>query len=108
MSQKTLNYTESLAQTPKFIKPKDHKENLRTSHPWHLINPSKSALGKVRKVILENVNKNLVKSLNVNQRQNTDSVINWFSAIENKSQCFFTQLDVLEFYPVYRKIFYAP
>ena len=104
MSQKTLNYTKSLAQTPKFITAKDHKENFRTSHPCRLINPLKSAL-EVRKVILENVNKNLVKSLDVNQRRNTDSVINWFSATENKSQCFFTQLDVVEFYLVYREIF---
>ena len=90
---------ESLAQSPAFITLKDHKENFRTSHPCCLINPSKSKLGKVSKVILENMNKNLVKSLKVNQWRNTDSVINWFNAIENKSQCFFIQLDIVEFYP---------
>ena len=91
--------TESLAQTPAFITLKDHKENFRTSHPCCLINPLKSSLGKVSKVILENMNKNLVRSLKVNQWRNTDSVINWFNAIENKSQCFFIQLDIVEFYP---------
>ena len=45
------------------------------------------------------MNKNLVKSLKVNQWRSTDSVINWFNAIENKSQCFFIQLDIVEFYP---------
>ena len=90
---------ESLAQSPAFITLKDHKENFRTSHPCCLINPSKSKLGKVSKVILENMNKNLVKSLKVNQWRNTDSAINWFNAIENKSQCFFIQLDIVEFYP---------
>ena len=67
---------ESLAHTPAFITLKDHKENFRISHPCRLINPSKSELGKVSKVILENMNKNLVKSLKVNQWRNTDSAIN--------------------------------
>ena len=35
----------------------------------------------------------------MNQWRNTDSVIKWFNAIENKSQCFFTQLDIVEYYP---------
>ena len=45
------------------------------------------------------MNKNLVKSLKVNQWRNLDSVINWFNAIDNKSLCFFIQLDIVEFYP---------
>ena len=77
---------ESLAYTPAFITLKDHKENLRISYPCHLINPSKCEPGKVSKLILENVNKKLVKSLKVNQWRNMDSVINWFNAMKNKSQ----------------------
>ena len=73
---KLADRIESLSQTLAFITLKDHKENFRTSHPFRLINPSKSELGKVSKVILENVNKNLVKTLNVNQWTNTESVIN--------------------------------
>ena len=69
---------ESLAQTPATITLKDRKENFRTSHPCRLINSSKSELGKVSKVILENMNRNLVRSLKVNQWRNMDSVINWF------------------------------
>ena len=90
---------ESLAQTSAFLTLKDHKENFRTSHPCRLINLLKSKLGKVSKIILGKVKKNLVRSLKVNQWRNTDSVINWFNAIENKSQCFFIQLDIVEFYP---------
>ena len=90
---------ESLAHTPVFITLKDHKENFRIIHPCRLTNPSKSELGKVSRVISENVNKNLVKSSKVNQWRNTDSVINCFNAIENKSQCFFIQLNIVEFYP---------
>ena len=73
---------ESLAQTPAFITLKGHQESFRTCHPCRLINPSKSELGKVSKVILENVNKNLVKSLNVNQWKITDSATDWFNTIE--------------------------
>ena len=80
---------ESLAQTSAFITLKDHKENFRTSHKCCLIDSSKSELGKVSKVRLENVNTKLEKSLNVNQWRNTDSDINWFNIIENKSQYFF-------------------
>ena len=85
---------EPLPQVPKFITLKDHKENFRTSHPCCLINPSKSELGKVRKLILENMNKNLVKPLKVNQWRNLGSVINCFNTIEIKSLCFFIQLDM--------------
>ena len=55
----------SLAKAPAFITLK-HKENFRSSHPCCLINPSKSKLGKVSKVILEKVTTNLVDSLKVN------------------------------------------
>ena len=89
---------ESLTHTPAFITLKYHKENFRISHPCCLTNLSKSEVGKVSEVILENVNKNLVKSLKVNQWRNTDSVIDWFNTIENRYQCIFIQLDIVEFY----------
>ena len=88
-----------MAQTPAFIVFKDHKENFRTSHQYSIINASKSELGKVSKVILENLNKNLVKSLNINQWKNMDSAMNWFNTIENKSRWFFIQLEIVEVYP---------
>ena len=31
--------------------------------------------------------------------KNTYSVINWFNTTENKCQCFFILLDIVEFYP---------
>ena len=51
-------------------------------------------MGKVNKVTLKKVNKNLVKFLNANQWKNMDSVIDYFNTVENKSQCFFIQLDI--------------
>ena len=35
----------------------------------------------------------------MNQWRNKDSVVNWFNTIENKSQCFFIQLEIVESYP---------
>ena len=85
------DWIKSLAKTPAFIK--DHKENFRSSHPCHLINPSKSGLGKVSKAILEKANTILVDSLRVNQWKDNYNVINWFNAIKDKSQCCFIQID---------------
>ena len=42
---------------------------------------------------------NQVKSLKVYRWRNSNSVISWFGALGNKSQCFLMQLDIVEFYP---------
>ena len=93
------NRIECQGKTPAFITLKDHKENFRTSHPCRLINPCKSELGKVSKNILEKAKYALIHSLQVNQWKNTDSVITWFSSIEEKTRCTFIQLDIMEYYP---------
>ena len=100
--QKKINLDDridSLANNPAFITLKDHKPNFRSSLPCRLINPSKNELGRVSKVLLENINKQLIELLNVNQWKNSESVIDWFNTIENKYQCVFIQLDIVEFYP---------
>ena len=56
-------------------------------------------MGKVSKAILEKVNAILVDSLKINQWKDTDNVINWLNAIKDKSQCYFIELDIAEFYP---------
>ena len=48
---------------------------------------------------LENFNKNLVEKLKFNERKNTNSVIDWFTSIQNKEDYTFTQLDIKDFYP---------
>ena len=84
---------------PASITLKDHKNNFRSADPCRLINTCKSEIGKISKLILENINRNLVKLLQLNQWRNPESVIKWFYSIENKSQCKFVQLDIAEFYP---------
>ena len=90
---------EYMAKAPAYITLKDHKDNFRSAHPCRLINPCKSEIGKISKSILENINRNLLKLLQVNQWRNSESVIKWFYSIENKSQCKLIQLDIAEFYP---------
>ena len=82
-----------------YITLKVHKDNFRSAHPCCLINPCKSEIGKISKSILENINRNLVKLLQVNQWRNLESIIKWLNSIQNKSQCKFIQLDIAEFYP---------
>ena len=65
-----------------------------------MVNPCKSELGKISKMILEKAKKYLVDLLCLNQWNNSDMVINWFRSIKNKSQCAFVQLDIMEFYPL--------
>ena len=67
---------------PTFIMLKDHKTNFRTSTPCWLLNPCKSELGKISKMILETSKKYLVDLLNLNQWKNSDMVINWFCSIK--------------------------
>ena len=50
-----------------FVALKDHKQNFRSATQCRLINPCKSELGKISKIILENINKTLIKKLNANQ-----------------------------------------
>ena len=78
---------------------RSQKKKFRTSTPCRLLNPCKSELGKISKLILEKANKYLADLLSLNQWKNSDMVINWFSSIKNKSQCVFIQLDIMEFYP---------
>ena len=89
---------EYMAKAPAYITLKDLKDNFRSAHPCRLINPRKSEIGKISKSIFENINRNLLKLLQVNQWRNSESVIKWFYSIENKSQCKFIQLDIAEFY----------
>ena len=90
---------EKLAPTPAYITLKDHKENFRSNPSCRLINPSKTELGRISKIILDRINKELLSKLNYNQWKNTDNVINWFKNITDKIHCKFIQLDIKEFYP---------
>ena len=90
---------ECMARKPAYITIKDHKENFNINPKCRLINPAKRELGKVAKIIVENINKTVREKLHCNQWRNTSNVIDWFQNITNKENCIFIQFDIEEFYP---------
>ena len=93
------NRINTMAKQNAFITVKDHKENFRTNLKCRLINPAKSKLGKVSKVILDRINNNIRTLLNTNQWKNSYSVIEWFKKIDDKTNHMFLSFDIIEFYP---------
>ncbi len=81
-----------------YITLKDHKENFRSSPKCRLINPTKSELGKISKLILENINKQVRQKTRFMQWTNSEEVIEWFKGLE-KDKYEFIKFDVVEFYP---------
>jgi hypothetical protein len=90
---------ECLAMNKAFVTIKDHKDNFVNNPQCRLINPAKPELGKVSKVILDNINRNVRNATFVNQWHSTNQVINWFKSIPDKNICTFIQYDIDEFYP---------
>ena len=84
---------ETMARKPAFISLKDHKENFENNTKCCLINPAKSDLSKVSKVILDHI------STGINQWRNSTSVTEWFSKISEKSLHTFISFDIIDFYP---------
>ena len=64
-----------MAQRNAYITAKDHKENFLSNLKCQLIDPSKSELGKVSKVLLDSINNKLRSILHPNQWKNSQSVI---------------------------------
>ena len=88
-----------LAEKPAFITLKDHKDNFDNSPKCRLLNPAKSELGKVSKIITEKLISGIKATNDLQQWRNTSDVLQWFSSIENKSLCTFVQFDIVDFYP---------
>ena len=91
---------ERLQESEAYITIKDHKENFPNKISCRLINPAKSDIGKISKNILDKINKEILIHTEVNhQWNNTDSVIDWFKNIDNKTVCSFIVFDIVNFYP---------
>ena len=90
---------ECIARAPVFITLKDHKPDFRQNPSCRLLNPVKSKLCKVSKLIIEKINKKPISELHFYQWKNADSVFEWFIDISNKKDSSFIQLDIKEFYP---------
>ena len=88
-----------ILETEAYITIKDHKEGFPHKLSSHLLNLSKSDIGKIGKNILDQINKSLMAFTHATQWKNTSSVFDWFKNIPNKRQSSFIQFDVENFYP---------
>ena len=93
------NPINTMAMKDAFITIKDHKEDFPSNLKCRLINPTKSNLGKVSKVILEEINEKIRAKLDVNQWKNSQTVIEWFESINDKCNHTFVSFDIVESYP---------
>ena len=94
------NRVDVMTKTDSFITLKDHKDiNFETKPKCRLINPAKSELGKVSKVILDAINDEIRSKIKVNQSKNSQSVIEWYKKIPNKSGHTFVSFDIVDLYP---------
>ena len=86
-------------ETECFITLKDHKPNFENHPTTRLINPSKNEIGRISKVVLDNINVRLREALGVNQWKSTGEVLEWFRNLPDKKQYTFTVFDIKDFYP---------
>ena len=82
-----------------FITLKDHKPNFQNNPTVRLLNPVKNELGQISKTVLDKIYVNLRNSLHLNQKKNTQEVIDQFKAIDIKHQYKFIVFDIKDFYP---------
>ena len=90
---------EKLAEKQVYITLKDHKDNFNNKPACRLINPTKSEIGHISKVILDRIINNVKCANNINLWKNTNSVIEWFKEIPNKEKHSFITFDIVDFYP---------
>ena len=90
---------EKLHETEAYIAIKDHKGDFPNKISYRLLNPSKSSIGKISKVILDKINQQIQLITKVDQWKDTSSVIEWFNNFENKERLSFMVFDIESFYP---------
>ena len=82
-----------------FFTLKDHKCNFLCRPECRLLNPAKTELGMVAKIILENINSEVRYTTGVNQWKNTQSALSWFNKLEDPQSYMFVKFDIVSFYP---------
>ena len=82
-----------------FITIKDNKEGFHQRVSCRLLNPSKTNIGKISKVLLDKINSAVLSDTKINQWKSTSSAITWFEKIAHKQTSSFICFDVENFYP---------
>ena len=88
-----------MQETEAYITIKEHKDEFPNKIPCRLINLSKSNIGKINKAILDNINKNVVRSTEINHWKNTSNVLDWYANYTHKNKASFIQFDIEKFCP---------
>ena len=82
-----------------FITIKDHKSDFKTNPECRLINPAKTQIGRISKIIVQEICDSLRLTLNINQWRSTKDCIKWFEEYEKNDRCSFIKYDINDFYP---------
>ena len=82
---------------------KDHKQQFPSKIEKRLINPTRTEVGKISKVILERINGEIKNKLHLQQWISTGDAIDWFNRIVDKRNSTFVQFDIVNFYPSINK-----
>lgn len=77
---------------------KDHKNNFKTNPKGRLINPTKSEIGKISKIIVQKINIAIRSKQQHVQWTDASQVIEWFNTLP-RNQYKLLKFDVIEFYP---------
>ena len=94
-----IDRMEVMAERSPFVTIKDHKEDFMRRKPCRLINPAKTEIGIISKKILDSINTQLCEITGMLQWRSTQSAIDWFKNLTNKSDLRFIKFDIVEFYP---------
>ena len=77
----------------------NHKNNFMDKKPCRLINPAKTDVGKVSKVVVEELTSKIREKTSLNQWKSTPDVIKWFNRINKKMIYKFFKFDIVSFCP---------
>ena len=103
---KSLDLEEKMHQhtnTQCYITLKDHKKNFMSTQPCRLINPAKTDIGRVSKIKLQEINREVRMKTKLMQWQSTQEVLKWFKELKlerkTRTKYKFLKFDVEAFYP---------
>ena len=83
-----------------FITIKVHKSDFKTNPECRLINPAKTQIGRVSKIIVQDICDSLRLALNINHWRSTKDCIKWFEEYEKNDRCSFIKYDIKDFLPI--------
>ena len=67
--------------------------------PYRLTNPAQIEIVIVSKAELEKINRAITNQIKYNRWRNTQTIIDWFKSIPNKTKARFMKFCIVEFYP---------